>query len=95
MTENKQITMAKPKEPAKTEAKEEPKSYEYKKIDLKTGLNDIAFKNKQVEMIRNLQEENLKLKQQTGRQRRQAGMPDIKGLRGLEGDLGMQFRKRR
>ena len=86
--------MAKPKEPTKTEAKEEPKSYEYQKIDLKTGLNDIAFKNKQVEMIRNLQEENRQLTQSAGRQRRQAGMPDIKGLRGLEGNLGMQHRRK-
>jgi hypothetical protein len=86
--------MGKQKETPKPEAKEEPKSYEYQKIDLKTGLNDIAFKNKQVEMIRNLQEENLKLKQSAGRQRRQAGMPDIKGLRGLEGNLGMQHRRK-
>lgn len=85
--------MAKDKTPKKEE-KAESKSYEYQKIDLKTGLNDIAFKNKQVEMIRNLQEENLKLKQGAGRQRRQAGMPDIKGLRGLEGNLGMQFKKK-
>lgn len=85
--------MAKDKTPKKEE-KTESKSYEYQKIDLKTGLNDIAFKNKQVEMIRNLQEENLKLKQGAGRQRRQAGMPDIRGLRGLEGDLGMQFKKK-
>lgn len=85
--------MAKDKTPKKEE-KTESKSYEYQKIDLKTGLNDIAFKNKQVEMIRNLQEENLKLKQSAGRQRRQAGMPDIRGLRGLEGDLGMQFKKK-
>jgi hypothetical protein len=86
--------MGKQKETPKPEAKEEPKNYEYQKIDLKTGLNDIAFKNKQVEMIRNLQEENLKLKQSAGRQRRQAGMPDIKGLRGLEGNLGMQHRRK-
>ena len=86
--------MGKQKETPKPEAKEEPKSYEYQKIDLKTGLNDIAFKNKQVEMIRNLQEENIKLKQSAGRQRRQAGMPDIKGLRGLEGNLGMQHRRK-
>lgn len=86
--------MSKEKEKAKEAEKAESKSYEYQKIDLKTGLNDIAFKNKQVEMIRNLQEENLKLKQGAGRQRRQAGMPDVKGLRGLEGNLGMQFRKK-
>jgi Zn/Cd-binding protein ZinT len=86
--------MSKEKEKAKEAEKAESKSYEYQKIDLKTGLNDIAFKNKQVEMIRNLQEENLKLKQGAGRQRRQAGMGDVKGLRGLEGNLGMQFRKK-
>ena len=86
--------MGKQKETPKEQQKAEPKSYEYQKIDLKTGLNDITFKNKQVEMIKNLQEENLKLKQSAGRQRRQAGMPDIRGLRGLEGDLGMQFKKK-
>lgn len=85
--------MAKEKEPKKEE-KAESKSYEYQKIDLKTGLNDITFKNQQAEMIRNLQEENLKLKQTTGRQRRQAGMPTIQGLRGLEGNLGMQHRRK-
>jgi hypothetical protein len=86
--------MSKPKENTKEVSKAEPKSYKYQKIDLKTGLNDITFNNKQVEMIRNLQEENKKLKQGAGRQKRQAGMPDIKGLRGLEGNLGMQFRKK-
>lgn len=85
--------MAKEKEPKKEE-KAEKKSYEYQKIDLKTGLNDITFKNQQAEMIRNLQQENLKLKQTTGRQRRQAGMPNIQGLRGLEGNLGMQNRRK-
>jgi len=86
--------MPPPKENTKEAVKAEPKSYKYQKIDLKTGLNDITFKNKQVEMIRNLQEENLKLKQSAGRQKRQAGMADVKGLRGLEGNLGMQFRKK-
>ncbi len=86
--------MGKQKETPKEAEKAESKSYKYQKIDLKTGINDIAFKNKQVEMIRNLQEENLKLKQGAGRQRRQAGMGDVKGLRGLEGNLGMQFRKK-
>ena len=73
--------------------KEPKKSYEYQKIDLKTGLNDIAFKNKQVEMIRNLQEENMKLKQSSGRKRRQAGMPEVRGLGKLKGNLGGQFIK--
>lgn len=82
------------KDNKKEAEKAEPKSYEYQKIDLKTGLNDIAFKNKQVEMIRNLQYENEKLKQSAGRQRRQAGMPNIQGLRGLEGNLGMQHRRK-
>jgi hypothetical protein len=86
--------MSKPKENTKEVSKAEPKSYKYQKIDLKKDLNDITFNNKQVEMIRNLQEENIKLKQGAGRQKRQAGMPDIKGLRGLEGNLGMQFRKK-
>lgn len=85
--------MGKQKETPKPEAKEEPKSYEYQKIDLKTGLNDIAFKNKQVEMIRNLQEENIKLKQSAGR-RSQASMPKIQGLQTLKTNLGRQFQKK-
>lgn len=91
--------MSKPKDTPKPKQKEtkesELKSYEYKnKIDLKSGLNDISFNNKQVDMIRNLQSENVKLKQLAGRNRRQSSMPKIAGLRGLEGNLGMQGRKK-
>lgn len=86
--------MSKEKEKAKEAEKAESKSYKYQKIDLKTGLNDIAFKNKQVEMIRNMQEENLKLKQGAGRQRSQANMPKIQGLQSLKNTLGRQFQKK-
>jgi hypothetical protein len=86
--------MGKQKETPKEAEKAEAKSYEYQKIDLKSGLNDIAFKNKQAEMIRNLQEDNLKLKQTTGRQRSQSTMPKIQGLQSLKNSLGRQFQKK-
>lgn len=84
--------MAKEKE-TKKEEKIESKSYSYDKIDLKTGLNDITFKNNQVKMIRDLQNENVRLKELAGKGKsRQAGMPRIQGLGTLKGNLGMQFR---
>lgn len=79
------------KEPKKEE-KTASKSYSYETIDLKQGLDDISFKNNQIKMIRDLQNENAKLKQMTGRKARQAGMPRVQGLGTLKGNLGMQFR---
>lgn len=83
--------MGKQKE-TKKEEKTESKSYSYETIDLKQGLDDISFKNNQIKMIRDLQNENTKLKQTTGRKARQASMPKIQGLGSLKGNLGMQFR---
>jgi hypothetical protein len=84
--------MGKQKE-TKKEEKTESKSYSYDKIDLGTGLNDISFKNNQVKMIRDLQNENVRLKEMAGRGKaRQASMPKIQGLGTLKGNLGMQFR---
>ena len=83
--------MGKQKE-TKKEEKTASKSYSYETIDLKQGLDDISFKNNQIKMIRDLQNENTKLKQTTGRKARQASMPKIQGLGSLKGNLGMQFR---
>lgn len=84
--------MANEKEPKK-EDKKESKSYSYETIDLKQGLDDISFKNNQIKMIRDLQNENVRLKEMAGRAKsRQAGMPRIQGLGTLKGNLGMQFR---
>jgi len=76
------------KETKKTEEKEDEKS------SLSQRLNDITFKNDQIKMVRNLQSENAKLKQMVGRRKSAANTPRIQGLRGLEGNLGMQFKKR-
>ena len=83
--------MGKQKE-TKKEEKTASKSYSYETIDLKQGLDDISFKNNQIKMIRDLQNENTKLKHTTGRKARQASMPKIQGLGSLKGNLGMQFR---
>jgi hypothetical protein len=76
------------KETKKTEEKEDEKS------SLSQRLNDITFKNDQIKMVRNLQSENAKLKQMVGRRKSAANTPRIQGLRGLEGNLGMQFKKK-
>jgi hypothetical protein len=76
------------KETKKTEEKEDEKS------SLSQKLNDITFKNDQIKMVRNLQSENAKLKQMVGRRKSAANTPRIQGLRGLEGNLGMQFKKK-
>jgi hypothetical protein len=76
------------KETKKTEEKEDEKS------SLSQRLNDITFKNDQVQMVRNLQSENAKLKQMVGRRKSAANTPRIQGLGKLEGNLGMQFKKR-
>lgn len=86
--------MANEKEPKKEE-KKESKSYSYETIDLKQGLDDISFKNNQIKMIRDLQNENVRLKELSGRGKsRQADMPRIQGLGRLEGNLGRQFQKK-
>lgn len=76
------------KETKKIEEKEDEKS------SLSQRLNDITFKNDQVQMVRNLQSENAKLKQMVGRRKSAANTPRIQGLGKLEGNLGMQFKKR-
>lgn len=76
------------KETKKTEEKEDEKS------SLSQRLNDITFKNDQIKMVRDLQSENKKLKQMVGRRKSAANTPRIQGLRGLEGNLGMQFKKK-
>ena len=46
-------------------------------------------------MIRDLQNENVRLKDLAGgKKARQAGMPKVQGLGTLRGDLGMQFRSK-
>lgn len=81
------------KETKKVEEKEEEKP---SRIDLNQRLNDITFKNDQIKMVRDLQSENAKLKQMVGRRNRRGGsdMPTYRGLGKLEGNLGMQFKKR-
>jgi hypothetical protein len=79
----------------KKEDKKASKSYSYETIDLGAGLNDISFKNNQIKMIRDLQNENVRLKDLAGgKKARQAGMPKVQGLGTLRGDLGMQFRSK-
>jgi hypothetical protein len=74
----------------KAEEKEE------KKPSLQQRLNDITFKNNQIKMVQDLQSENTKLKEMmTNRSRkRSSNMPRIQGLGKLEGNLGMQFKKK-
>lgn len=65
------------------------------RIDLAKRLNDITFKNHQIQMVTDLQSENAKLKDMMGRRRGGGqGTPRIQGLRGLEGNLGRQFHKK-
>jgi hypothetical protein len=62
------------------------KSYEFEKIDLKKGLNEISFRNSQIADIRNLQMENAKLKDAAGKSSsKKSGLSNIKGLAGLKG----------
>ena len=58
-------------------------------------LNDITFKNAQVEKIKAMQEGKQKLKDNLGRNRKQyqSSAGRIQGLRGLGNTLGRQFMK--
>jgi hypothetical protein len=80
----------------KVKKAEEKKEEKPSRIDLAQRLNDVTFKNDQIKMVRDLQSENAKLKQMVGRRNRRGGseMPRIQGLGKLEGNLGMQFKKR-
>ena len=65
------------------------------RIDLAKKLNEITFKNSQVKMVTDLQNENAKLKSMMGRRKGASqGTPRIQGLRGLESNLGGEFRKK-
>jgi hypothetical protein len=56
---------------------------------LKENLDDIAFKNSQVEKIKNMQEGKEKLKDSLGRQKAKvAASAKMKGLQGLQGLQG-------
>ena len=78
----------------KVKKAEEKKEEKPSRIDLAQRLNDVTFKNDQIKMVKDLQSENKKLKQMVGRRKSAANTPRIQGLRGLEGGLGMQFKKR-
>jgi len=72
------------------------KKVEAPKTTLAETLSKISAKNKQITDIRNLQNENQKLKDMVGRKKekgRQAGsgFGNIKGLQGLQTGLGQQF----
>jgi len=72
------------------------KKVEAPKATLAETLSKISAKNKQITDIRNLQNENQKLKDMVGRKKekgRQAGsgFGNIKGLQGLQTGLGQQF----
>jgi capsule polysaccharide export protein KpsE/RkpR len=65
------------------------------RISLAKKLNDITFKNSQVQMVTDLQNENAKLKNMMGR-RRGGGQdtPRIQGLQTIKNTLGRQFMKK-
>lgn len=56
----------------------------------KQNLNEIAFKNSQIEKIRNMQEGKEKLKDSLGAQKAKvASAAKMKGLQGLQGLQGL------
>jgi hypothetical protein len=64
------------------------------KINVQDRLNAIGAKNTQIEKVRQLQEENYKLKQQMGKSKkgsRQRLSSRIPGLQTLRNTLGKQF----
>jgi len=66
------------------------------KINVQDRLNAIGAKNTQIEKVRQLQDENYKLKQQMGRSKkgsRQSLASRIPGLQTLKNTLGKQFTK--
>jgi hypothetical protein len=64
------------------------------RISLAKKLNDITFKNSQVQMVTDLQNENAKLKNMMGRRRGGGhGTPRIQGLQTIKNTLGRQFMK--
>jgi hypothetical protein len=69
---------------------ETKKSEEAKKPTLKEELDSIAFKNRDINMIRDLKQENAKLKDKLGRGRKSSGDSGI-GIAGLA-RLGDQAR---
>lgn len=67
-----------------------------KKKTLKETLDEIPFKNKDIQVIAALKSENMKLKDQLGRKSKsssESSTPVIRGLQTLKGDLGGQFLK--
>ena len=72
------------------------KKVEAPKETLAETLSKISAKNKQITEVRNLQQENLKLKDMIGRKKEKgkqagSGFGNIKGLQGLQTGLGQQF----
>ena len=72
------------------------KKVEAPKATLADTLSKISIKNKQIADIKNLQDENLKLKDMIGRKKEKgkqagSGFGNIKGLQGLQTGLGQQF----
>ena len=64
-----------------------------KKLTLKEELESIPFKNRDIAKIRELQGENMRLKDQLGRKNkpsRSTSPIKIAGLQGLRGNLGGQ-----
>lgn len=73
--------------------KEEPK----KGNTLQQDLDAITFKNEAISKINDLQNENIKLKDMMGRNKKSEDQSDVRiyGLRGLEGNLGGQFSRKK
>jgi hypothetical protein len=64
-----------------------------KKLTLKEELDSIPFKNREIAMMRKLQEEKAKSKQQVGRKKTTASASrgiSLQGLSGLNSALGKQ-----
>lgn len=66
------------------------------KINVQDRLNAIGAKNEQISKVKQLQDENYKLKQQMGQRKsgtRQSLASRIPGLKTLKDSLGKQFTK--
>jgi hypothetical protein len=74
------------------EEKEEKKD---KKVNVKERLDEVAAKNSQIKMIEDLQNENIRLKDQMGKRRKSSREPSaagrIQGLQTIKNTLGRQF----
>ncbi len=76
--------------------KEKEKEEEKKAPTLQQDLDAISFRNEAISKINDLQNENIKLKDMMGRNKKSPAQSEVNiyGLRGLEGNLGRQFMKK-